>query len=516
MDFSFSDSTNKIVKFHIEQGSKWGDIKTNNPALDSIFAKVRGQDEVVTKKHIKILEDLINIGDKQTDVSDNNQILSHTEANKINELISNKDKSRIIDTSKGETLQNYSYIDIMEINKDLAFAAKYNVDASSVDTSNLAPGKYYMDTQKVKETKNGDLNESIEPLKMQDEADNPTNNWSEGINREIRTIKLADIDTENMQTIENELRYIGMELGFNVQRVHSGDVWIEDYTIRRADKKVYIQQQTSGEFISRKEKLDIITSRHDISTSGMAAAAVDGKSKDYAKTVLPEEQVKSETYLEGGNVLNTLKSDGTPGAVIGEESIGYTLKSMNLENTPENVEIAKNKIAQDLGLKPGDVTYVPQIDFHIDMFYHPLGDGEMAVPDYDAGIEMLKQGNIKSMDEATRQNLITKLEELKSKADPILKKAENNLSKSGYKIVKIPCFSVPNDYTVPKINFMNSVGGTSKKAGTFLITNKSDYPELNDAVANVYKKNGIKNVYFVSTEPLLQKGGGIDCLTQEI
>ena len=63
---------------------------------------------------------------------------------------------------------------------------------------------------------------------------------------------------------------------------------------------------------------------------------------------------------------------------------------------------------------------------------------------------------------------------------------------------------------------MNSVGGTSKKAGTFLITNKSDYPELNDAVANVYKKNGIKNVYFVSTEPLLQKGGGIDCLTQEI
>ena len=112
--------------------------------------------------------------------------------------------------------------------------------------------------------------------------------------------------------------------------------------------------------------------------------------------------------------------------------------------------------------------------------------------------------------------MIKKLEELKSKADPILKKAENNLSKSGYKIVKIPCFSVPNDYTVPKINFMNSVGGTSKKAGTFLITNKSDYPELNDAVANVYKKNGIKNVYFVSTASLLEKGGGIDCLTQEI
>ena len=516
MDFSFSDSTNKIVKFHIEQGSKWSDIKTNNPALDSIFAKVRGQDEVVTNKHIGLLKNLIEIGDKQTDVSDKNQVLSNAEAEKIIELMSNKDKSRIIDTSKGETLQNYSYIDIMNINKDLAFAAKYNVDGSSVDTSNLAPGKYYMDTNRVKETGKGDLNETVKPLKMQDRADNPTPYWSEGINREIRTIKLADIGTENMQTVENELRYIGMELGFNVQRVHSGDVWIEDYTVRRADKKVYVQQQTSGEFISKKEKLDIITSRDSISTSGMSAAAVDGKSAEYAKTILPEEQVKSETYLEGGNVLNTLKADGTPGAVIGEESIGYTLKSMNLENTPENVEIAKNRIAQDLGLKPEDVTYVPQIDFHIDMFYHPLGDGEMAVPDYDAGIEMLKQGNIQSMDEETRQNLIAKLEELKSKADPILKKAENNLSESGYKIVKIPCFSVPNDHTFPKINFMNSIGGTSKKAGTFLITNKSDYPELDNAVANIYKKNGIKNVYFVSTGPLLKKGGGIDCLTQEI
>ena len=59
MDFSFSDSSNKIVKFHIEQGSKWNDIKTNNPALDSIFNKVRGQDEIVTRKHIKILENLI-------------------------------------------------------------------------------------------------------------------------------------------------------------------------------------------------------------------------------------------------------------------------------------------------------------------------------------------------------------------------------------------------------------------------------------------------------------------------
>lgn len=516
MDFSFSDSTNKVTKFHLKQGLRWNDVKTNNPALNTIFEKVRGQSDVITEKQVKLLESLIEIGDKQTDVSDNNKIISYNEAQKILELMSNRDKSRVIDTSKGKKLEDYSYIEILDLNENMAVACKYNIKGSSVDLSNLPEGKYYMNFDGAKETPNGDYNENLKPLKMQDDASSSINNWSEGTSRTIKTIKLADINTPNMQTVKDELRYIGMELGFNVQSVHSRDVWVEDYTIRRADGKVYVQQQKDGNFISKDEKLDIISDRKNISTSGMSAAAIDGKSEEYAKTISPEEQVKSPTYLEGGNVLNTLKADGTPGAVIGEESIGYTLRSMGLENTPENKEIAKKQIAQDLGLKSENITYIPQIDFHIDMFYHPLGDGEMAVPDYDAGIEMLKQGNIKSMDETTRQNMIKKLEELKAKAEPMLKKAENNLTESGYKIVKIPSFSVPNDHTIPKINFMNSVGGTSKQAGTFLITNKSDYPELNSAVANIYKKNGIKNVYFVSTGPLLEKGGGIDCLTQEI
>ena len=52
--------------------------------------------------------------------------------------------------------------------------------------------------------------------------------------------------------------------------------------------------------------------------------------------------------------------------------------------------------------------------------------------------------------------------------------------------------------------------------GTFFITNSSGYPELNEAASKVFKQNGVKNVYFVSSGNYLKLLGGIDCMTQEI
>ena len=63
---------------------------------------------------------------------------------------------------------------------------------------------------------------------------------------------------------------------------------------------------------------------------------------------------------------------------------------MKLEDTPENIEIVKKQIAEDLGLKPENITYINQLDFHIDMFYRPLQDGVVAVPDYKEAIKILK------------------------------------------------------------------------------------------------------------------------------
>ena len=187
--------------------------------------------------------------------------------------------------------------------------------------------------------------------------------------------------------------------------------------------------------------------------------------------------------------------------------------ALGLENNEENIKTAKNQIAQDLGLKPENITYIPQFDFHIDMSYRPLGNGEIAVPDYEEGVKLLKETEIKGMDEKSKQELITKLEEFSAKSADIREDAINTLSGKGYKIVKIPSFSTDSD---SEINFMNGVGGTSKTGSRFYITNNSGYPELNEAVQKYFQNAGVDKMYFVSTKAFLSKYGGIDCLTQEV
>ena len=513
MDFSYYDSKNKINKIEISAGSKWNDIKVNNPAVQSIFDKIRGNNDTITEKNINLLKDLMDIADNKTSISNSNGVIDTKEAETLSQMMDNSSKSRVIDTSKNETLK-YSYIDTF----DDEIAIMRNFDSTAADTSNLPKGKYYLNFDGVSSYDDkGVSNERLEPIKMQNNADIKEQNWSEGLNREIRTIKMSDSSkSENFEKVKQEMNYIGKELGFKVETVHSADIWVEDYTVRRADGKVYAQSKNEYNFINKEEIESIQSRRSDIGTSGQGSAAINGKTSEYIKTVPEDEIVKSNTYLEGGNVLNTLKADGKPGAVIGEESIGYTLKSMGLEDTPDNRIKAKNQIASDLGLKPEDITYIPQFDFHIDMTYHPLGNGEMAVPDYQAGIDMLKNTKISEMSEDQKQHFIDKLEEMKEKTASITKDAEASLTKAGYKLVKIPCFTVPKDDSVPQVNFANGVGGTSKMKGTFFITNSSGYPELNEAASKVFKQNGVKNVYFVSSGNYLKLLGGIDCMTQEI
>ncbi|MBQ8459246.1 hypothetical protein IJ541_03985 [bacterium] len=529
MDFSFYDSNKNIKKLDISAGMKWSDVKkqTDNQNLQSIFDKAdANHDGEISAGEARLLNDLLKIGDTQTSKANKDNIADDAELAEVKQLLENKEKSRIVDSKDKKLPDNYSYIDINSYGKDSYGTTKYNVDFSRVNVNDLESGKYYMDTEQYKYASNGSMNEYVRPLKIQDKSEPKKEAWSEGVDRRITTIKVADFyddslqlsneDRANLSQLHGELWQIGQEMGFSVETVHSSGRWVEDYSIRRADGKVYLQSKDKYDFVSNKKADDITSRRSSISITKQGSAAQNGKTVEYAKTVAEEDKVYGKSYLEGGNVLNTCKADGTPSAVIGSESIDYTLAAMGLENTPEDVETAKKTIAQDLGLKPEDVTYIPQYDFHIDMSYRPLHNGEIAVPDYDKGIELLRNTNIKNMDDKTKQDMIAKLEALKEKTDPITKEAEENLTKDGYKVVKMPCFSIPDDdKDAPKINFMNGVAGTGKKGKTFYITNKSRYPELNEAITPYFKKAGIKNVFFVSTENQLKKEGGIDCLTQE-
>lgn len=370
----------------------------------------------------------------------------------------------------------------------------------------------------------------IDPNNFSKETQSPMNKpWSEGLNRNIKTLEISRASEEyinNFGTIREELKQIGELEGFSVKEIYNGKApWMEDSKIYRADKKVYVNyynyadlnnnESVIRDFENARKAADgVYPGRH-------GAVARDGSNFAAGNSTNSKVKHIGTSYLEGGNVLQTLKSDGSAGAVIGEMSIATTMSALGMENTPENIQKTKEIIAQDLGIDKNNLTVIPQYEFHIDMCYRPLGDGQFAVPDYDSGIKYLED-RLNSKDakldkespanasKTLRQDYTEMLAWMKEQRDStksVRDKVEAQLQKDGYTLVKIPCFG-------NETNFMNAIGGTSNKDGkTFLITNRSDYPELNSLIENTYTQNGVDRVYFVSTKGALDKRGGIDCLT---
>lgn len=517
---SYFDKNKEIKDVSLQYGQNWNEIKTDNEVINSIFDAVDDGDGVIQAEEVNKLNKIVLFIDSLVNKSKNNGILEQDELEK--------------------------------------FASK------------LKNGKFDIDNL---------------PDNTKDDA-----NWSEGLDRNITSIKLSSSSKVGyLPKIKEELKEIAEEQGFSVEEIESGnDPWVEDSSVRRADGLKYVQYYTDID----NSKLDD-TRRLTFTNQGRVAKQgnsfdldIDNKNKYFGAS-----------YLEGGNVLNTCLEDGTPAAVIGDESIDLTLDVLKLEKTEENIQIVKEKIAKDLGLKPENVTFIPQYDFHIDMQYRPLHNGEFAVPDFEEALKILNENSISSLEidyaeiknnfletihsvkdlsgdilddnwsdeslkyylenpntmrvkvsdflkqydnfpnniKATmpedviaefrmfssnqvpspngcsndKEAIIKYLEEASAKTKKTRRQAEENLTKSGYKLVRIPAF-------YKTANFMNGVGGTSSKTGeTFYITNKSTVPDLEPIVSEYFKKAGVDKVYFVSTIEALKNQGGIDCLTQE-
>ena len=342
-------------------------------------------------------------------------------------------------------------------------------------------------------------------------------NWSEGLERNIKVIKLNSNlrDSE----IHKELEKIGEEQGFVVEFTEeTANQWLEDSSIRRHDGKVYVPYHSDPEQLKDLPTGNFKSEKGNTNAIGQGNILELGFGFDVK--VAPEDKHYGTSYLEGGNVLNTRKIDGTPAALVGETSIGMTLELMDLENTPENVELVKKLIAEDLGLQVEDVAFIPQHAFHIDMSYRPLQNGKVAIPDYEEGVKLLtdlyNQKLQTGASDTELEGLKQKIENLKvvmDKTNEIRKEASEKLVNDGYQLLKLPCFTVSDD---DKTNFMNGIAGTSEQSGKrFYITNKSEYPELDSIVEKYIREAGIDTVYYVSSTHYLSKKGGIDCLTQE-
>ena len=459
--FSYIDKDGNIKEITLNYGQNWSEISTDNEILNFIISSVDDGDGIIQPHELNIL----------------NKMLLY-----IDGLDNNPEHNAIIDNNK---------LEIVNQGKDPKGLLK------------ILNAQYYSKAEKQFTLEDIFNDETV-----------PEDVWSEGLNRTVGTIRIcgdypeSNPDNWLPNVIQKDLEKAANELGITIETIPSKeDIWVEDSSIRRADGKLYVpfydyeMNDSDGEYIS---------DRNNVSSGGGARVAEQGNAFGLVNN--PNEVYYGTSYLEGGNVINTINKDGQAAAIVGESSIGYTLAVMGLEYSPENIEIAKAQIAEDLGLNPENVTFIPQFDFHIDMLYHHFNNGQVIVPDFDAAINILKNENIPSMGEKDKQDMIELLEELKQETEAIREEAEDNLRQAGYEIVKMPFFSM-DKYS--QTNYMNGVCGTSPNGTKFLITNKSEFPELDKIIEPYFTGLGIEKVYFIDTQDALVMAGGVDCLTQE-
>ena len=360
--------------------------------------------------------------------------------------------------------------------------------------------------------------------KTKSEPETKFNSYSEGLDRHISVIQVGIEDfyfnpsfprpqPKIAEVIVPQLKKIGRELGILILPTEKDGAWIEDKVIRLHDNSIY-----TPNFDCNRGYNVILENSTRCSKGSLSVQGEASKSLLYSKVART-----GKSYVEGGNALITNNSNGEPSAIIGEDSLYYTLQALNLEITPKNIEKAKKVIAEELHLDRKNVVYIPQIDFHIDMYYRPLHNGEIAVPDYSSAIEILKNNDF-GIDANSKKYLISRLTYTNEKMENILKNAEKELTENNYKIVKVPCFNFPSfeanwdedTKNFIRINYMNGICGTTANDETFFITNSSGYKKLDSYMKKFFKEIGIDKPYFVSTQSLLYYSGGLDCITQEM
>ncbi len=580
MEFNYYDEFNQMKKCNIKAGTDWDSFKDTLPKqLNSIFNSVdTNSDGKVDKEELDLLQKLLKVADSQIEKTKGNNIIENEEldllVNKIETgqlaALEGNENPRII-TPKiinipedKDKLTNYKYLNTYteygeaeDGAEDSVKIAETVVDYSAI--GNLEEGKYYVESWKQSYREETGVILTPVVRKIQDSNQDGTTNWSEGINRNISKIQVAKskINSE----LVSFLNKVGDEQGFSVELldIDGEALWTEDLSIVRADKKQLIPNCETGSNIEAYNKESKITEkRRHISLHAQGSAFQrqqpneDPVAIKYSHTLSQEDIVAGKTYLEGGNVLNTLTKDGEPAAIIGGESIKYTMIKLGLEDSEASVNIAKKQIAEELGIEEKNVTYIPQFDFHIDMFYRPLNNGQIGIPDYEAGIKILEtfiqdiNKKLEASSETTEAagtsleekknlenrkqeylKLIGKLEEMANKTEEIASEAENKLKELGYEIIKIPCFTEIDKGSNPSlkargvenpINYMNAICGTSAKTGEkFYITNTSGDDNLDEYMEKFLKDTvGFDKIYFAPTKEYLRALGGIDCLTKEL
>lgn len=226
----------------------------------------------------------------------------------------------------------------------------------------------------------------------------------------------------------------------------------------------------------------------------------------------------AKSYVEGGNMLAGQRPDGTPYALVGEDSLEVTRRLLSKDATPAQ---ARQQVAHDYALPAEHVIAVEQPgDFHIDMAMSLAGPGQVILNDARKVLE-LQRGWLK---EHYEHKWFGK-EELPEQLEAVEKKAERQavyedlvaeqLQDAGLEVFRVAgCF--PKSAANPEMNFLNLRQGTNEQGQVFAVALGGE-PRAEKAFAESLLgeiPSSYQRIHFLDrrlTEESLKFKGGIKC-----
>lgn len=364
----------------------------------------------------------------------------------------------------------------------------------------------------------------------------PASVISEGIERHLKTVFISDVldDPTNSETsaeVYPALQQIGREEGFTVKVAEgSPTVWIRDDFLALSDG-VFLAPSQNRHFRKALRDLKAYRAPH-----GHVYNPTEGRVGRLDEIAVYKLHARengiairvSRVYLEGGNVMVIPKADGTKGVLIGMSSLLISTFLLSREGAfppstsfPDKLKATRLIIAGELGIDPGQVTYLDQPEFHLDTFLTPGENGQVFIEDpaySNAIVNALLRGPRLSSAEhgALKQKLYPApvLSTLQAELKPII----YELRGAGYRVIGIPGEyngDLGKYHPFVDTDFMNGIVATGKNGEKYDITGQSPTAPLNGVFRKVMARYGITVLFIPDTQGLLYERGSIHCVTNE-
>ena len=280
----------------------------------------------------------------------------------------------------------------------------------------------------------------------------------------------------------------------------------------------------------------------------MPEDVVENKYTQISDTI---KELLQKTHIEGGNYYFAKNKSGEEIVLVGKD---------------ERDKFSPDEIEQMLGSK--NVIFIPQMDYHMDLYLRPLDNGRILLTDDRLTKQMLVDGFNKIQNKAVELSTQHKAEELVKLKKPFVQLAtyakgiddivmSNDfaqtdetakvLEDAGFEVIRVPgrlyetrTSGLKNGvFLIQLFNFMNANVLPNKKGELIYITNKSDIdentfgitPEIEESTGFSVQKSFTEalkpyikeeNIYFVSgdnnimSKNLKKYQGGIHCMCTEV